>query len=469
MTATPPYSRQGERRIIARHASVVLVGQLAVMAFGVVDTVVAGRVSPAALAALAVGTAIYISVFIALTSVVQALLPLWAEMHGGQRHAEVGRTIRQSLYLVAMASVLGIVLLLSPGPLLRATSVPPDMQVEARAYLASLAWALPAALLFRLYSTFNQSLGRARAVTVVQLLGLVLKIPLSISLALGAGPIPALGAQGCGIATSVVNWTMVAVALWMLVRDPSYKPYRILAPIERPDWALQASFLRLGLPAGVTVFVEVTSFTFMTLLAARLGDVAAAAHQIASNFTAVLFMTPLSVAIAASARVSFWIGAGHPDRAQRLTFDSFWLLAVVAACFSAIVFAFRHTIATVYSVTPDVVAVAVMLLGWVAAYHWVDALQVLGVYVLRCWRINVAPMIAYSVLLWGIGLGGGYALAYEGFGPQRPPLQSPAAFWIGSIVALCLVNAVLWFLLWRVTRRPLGPSPSTHASATAAG
>lgn len=460
------YSRRNERRLILRHAGVVLVGQLAVMSFGVVDTVVAGRVSPSALAALAVGTAIYISVFIALTSVVQALLPVWAELHGARRHREMGRSIRQALYLVVAASGVGILALNHPGPLLQITHIPAGMQAEASAYLSSLAWALPPALLFRLYGTFNQSLGRARAVTLVQVAGLALKVPLSMLLAWGAGPIEPLGALGCGIATAIVNTLMLALASWWLLTDPAYRPFHIVARLEAPDWIQLRHFLRLGLPAGITVLVEVTSFTFMTLLAARLGEVAAAAHQIASNFTAVLFMTPMSIAIAASARVSFWIGAGHPHRAQRATFDSFLLVAGVAACFSAIIFILNEGVARAYSNTPEVVALAASLLLWVAAYHWVDALQVLGVYVLRCHRINIAPMITYSVLLWGLGLAGGYQLAYHGL-PGIAPMQSPAAFWISSIVALCLVNLVLGYLLLRVAHQLAPPSPARGARAAA--
>src|SRR6185369_11356930 len=112
-----------ELRTIARHAATVLVGQLAVMAFGVTDTIVAGRYSQQALAALSVGSAVYISVFVGLMGMLQALLPTWAELHGGERHHDVGRSVRQSLYLGAFGMLAGGWALLSPGPLLRWTEV----------------------------------------------------------------------------------------------------------------------------------------------------------------------------------------------------------------------------------------------------------------------------------------------------------------------------------------------------------
>ncbi len=134
-------TRAAELRTLGSHAGVVLAGQLAVMAFGVTDTVVAGRYAEDALAALSVGTAVYISVYVGLMGILQALLPVWAELHGSQRAADVGRSVRQALYLCAATIVVGMVALLSPGPLLDATGVPAPLQVEVRRYLAVLAWA----------------------------------------------------------------------------------------------------------------------------------------------------------------------------------------------------------------------------------------------------------------------------------------------------------------------------------------
>ena len=112
----------GERGLIARHAGTVLVGQLAVMAFGVTDTIVAGRYAESALAALSVGAAIFISVFVSLMGVLQALLPVWAELHGADRRSEVGRSVRQSLYLSGITIAIGMAVLLFPGAVLRSVS-----------------------------------------------------------------------------------------------------------------------------------------------------------------------------------------------------------------------------------------------------------------------------------------------------------------------------------------------------------
>lgn len=440
-----------ELRTIARHAGTVLVGQLAVMAFGVTDTIVAGRYSQQALAALSVGSAVYISIFVGLLGVLQALLPTWAELHGASRKEELGRSVRQALYLAGLTMGAGILALLFPGALLEWTQVPAALQGEVRNYLAVLTLALPPALLFRMYSTLNQSLGRPLLVTWLQIASLAVKVPLSIWFAFGGLGLQGRGAVGCAWATVVVNSVSILLAIWLLRTQTLYRPYAIWRRMERPDWHVIGQFARLGVPGGLAIMVEVTSFTLMALFIARQGTVASAAHQVAANLAAVLYMTPLSIAIATSARVSYWLGAGDHGRARLAIRTGFKLALVLSLGLSATMLLARHGIASVYAKSPEVAALAAGLLGWLAVYHLGDAAQVLCVFILRCYRVAVAPLVAYCVLLWGVGLSGGYLLAYRGIGTLAPQ-NSPLAFWQASTLALALLAPILLAILWRAVR-----------------
>jgi len=308
---------RGEGATIVRHASTVLVGQLAVMAFGITDTLVAGHFADTALAALSVGSATYITVHISLMGMLQALLPVWAELHGAGRQTAVGESVRQALYLCALTMAIGMVALFFPGPLLDWTQVPATLQAEVREYLTIVAVGLPASLLFRMYGTLNQSLGKPKLVTWVQVGALAVKVPLSIVLVLGMpGWFNPMGLAGCAWATLLVNYLMLGLALWLLKTQDFYRPYRIWSSLERPDWAQLKRFVQLGLPSGLAIGVEVTSFTLMSLFISRLGVVSTASHQIVSNMAAVLYMVPLALSIASSARVSYWLGAGDIQRAR---------------------------------------------------------------------------------------------------------------------------------------------------------
>ncbi|OYY85231.1 MAG: MATE family efflux transporter, partial [Polaromonas sp. 28-63-22] len=355
----------------------------ATIAYGVADTVIAGRYSDEALAALSVGSAFYISVYVGLIGVVQALLPRWAELHGAARHRELGWSLRQSLYLSGFIVAAGMAALLFPAPLL--------------------------------FSTFNQSLGKPLLVTWLQVGALGVKIPLSIWLVAGGGGVEPMGAVGCAWATLAVNYLLLALAFVLLRTQSLYRPYGLWRKIERPHWTEIGGFARLGVPAGLAYLVEVTSFTLMAIFIARLGVVGAASHQIAASVATVLYMVPLSMAIACSARVSFWLGAGHAQRAKDTVLLGLKLTAGYAVFLGFAVYLGRRLIPVWYSETPEIQVAAATLLAWVAFYHVADAGQAVSAFMLRCYRITIAPLAVYGVGLWGVGLYGGYLLTYKGF------------------------------------------------------
>jgi MATE family multidrug resistance protein len=440
-----------ERGLIARQAGTVLVGQVAVVAFGVIDTLVAGRHSEAALAALSVGSAVYITVFVMLMGLQQALLPLLSELHGADRPDEVGRQFRQSLYLWALNSAIGMVALLCPDPLLAWTEVPDALQPAVRDYLRILAWSLPPALLFRLFSTLNQSLGRPKSVTWIQVMALVLKVPLSFLLALGAGGWPGWGLEGCAYATLLVNLAMITMGAYLLSNRTFYQRYRLWHRLEAPDFQVLGQLARLGIPNAMSVTVEVTSFTLMALFIARLGTVASASHQIMTSLAALTYMVPLSFSIATSARVSYWIGAQRPAQAVRATRDGFVLVIGCALVVAIVLLALHTPIAQAYTRQASVALMAAGMISWLALYVLADAIQVMCFFILRCYRVTLAPLLIYCVMLWGGGLSGGYWLAYRGLADWAP-IQHPVAFWITSSLAL-VVASILMALLLRWTQR----------------
>lgn len=435
-----------ERKTILKHAGTVLAGQLAVVAFGVTDTIIAGRYDPHALAVLSVSSAIYITVYVTLIGVIQALLPLFAELFGGKKFEQIGRLFRQSLYLLMCISLLGLLVLLSPYVILQWTQVPIELHRDIEAYLGLQALALPAALFFRLYSSLNQSIGKPRLVTWLQIGGLMAKIPLSIALAFGVMGLAPMGLMGCALATVLVT---VGMAIWAIVKmktSPLYEPFQLWQKLEPPDPAQLRQMARLGLPNGFSVLVEVTSFTLMALFIARLGTAASASHQIAASMTALLYMVPLSFSIAISARTSFWIGARNPLKMQEAIRIGFQFIALEALGLASLIWLFSDQIAALYAKDASVSAMAASLLITIGFYHLGDATQTLCFFILRCFKVTLLPMVLYSVMLWGVGLSGGYLLAYRGLlGVAAMP--SPQAFWIMSLLALLLVSAGLVYLV----------------------
>jgi MATE family multidrug resistance protein len=442
-----------EARTILRHASTVLVGQLAVMAFGIADTLIAGRYSASALAALSVGSSIYISIYVALNGLMQALLPVWSELRGAGESKALGRSVRQALYLCGFVSLVGTLALCFPDPWLEYTQVPLELQADVRAYLQILAVAVGPSLLFRMYATLNQSLGKPLCVTGLQIVALGLKIPLSIALTLGFAGFPAQGVVGCAWATLIVNFWLMGMSIFYLRYLPLYKDYQIWNRMERPDWTMLKHFLQLGVPSALSLMVEVTAFTLMALFISRQGVVATASHQIATSLATVMYMVPLSLGIASSARVGFWMGAQQSRFAEQAAHTGLKLALTLALACSATLAYFSQALAQLFSTDAAVVMGATAVLAWVAFYHLMDAMQAVSVFILRCYRMTFLPLLIYCVMLWGVGLYGAYVWAYQGFAswPAKPEVVT---FWATSSFALGLVSvAFVSLVLWSAKQR----------------
>jgi len=446
-----------DARRIGTLAWPVFVGQVSVLAFGTIDTVLAARHSAADLAALAVGSAAYITVFVGFMSVVLALGPIAGQLYGAGQHAQAGRQLHQAVWVALATALVGSTLLVFPQPFLALARAPEAVGDKVRGYLLALACSLPASLLFTVYRGFNTAVSRPKAVMVLQLGGLALKLPLSAALVFGvpALGVPDMGVVGCGIATALVMWTQVLCAAFMLRRDTFYAPFELFGRgLDAPDRRALAAHLRLGVPMGATTLVEVSGFTFMTIFIARLGTEAVAGHQIAVNLVVLLFMVPMALANATGTLVAQRLGARDAADARGLARHGAVLTVALALACGGIVAALRGPLVGLYTQHPAVAAAAMPLLAWVAVFHLADASQTYAGVVLRAWRIATITFVVNAVAMWGVGLAGGYVLAFDLWPGGTPAsLRGAPGFWAAATAGLVLAALALGAVLVRLLRR----------------
>jgi MATE family multidrug resistance protein len=455
LAGSSPSWRDSASRILPL-AWPVFIAQLAVIAFGTLDTLLVARYASLDLAALAVGSAAYITVFIGFMGVVVAAGPIIGQFFGAKKLHEAGHQLHQAAWLALGLAVIGCTLLVFPWPFLALSQAPPEVEAQVRQYLTALAFALPAALLFTAYRGFNNAVSRPKAVMVIQLAGLGLKLPLSAALVFGvpALGIPELGVMGCGIATALAMWAQVVAGLWVLKRDSFYAPFALGgAGLRPPDRQAIAAQLRLGLPMGASILIEVTGFAFMAIFIVRLGATSVAGHQLAANMVSVLFMLPLALGNATGTLVAQRIGARDLRAARRIGWHGLQIGVCLAAALGALVYTLRHSVLRLYTDDAAVIAAALPLLAWVVLFHVADAAQCVASFVLRAYRIATIPMFIFAVSLWGVGLGGGYVLAFDITGLTPPALLGARGFWTASTLGLVLAALGLAGLLSLVLKR----------------
>lgn len=458
-SSSPPSAQQPApayrdiARALLHHAWPVLVAQVLAMGMMIADTIITGHYSTADLAGVAVGNGLYVSVVMLLVGILQAVAPTIAHHVGAGRIRQIAPSLHQGFWLALMLALPGCALLAWPQALLDFARVPPDIAAGAGSYLQATAFGLPAALFYRTFSAFNNAIGRPRVLMMLSLLALSLHIPLAWALTHGsfsAFGLPALGGVGCGISSSIVSWIGVSCAFFYLQRGKAYQPYQLFARLHPPRIRELAALMRLGLPMGLSTFIEITSFTLVALFAARLGSEAVAGHRIIANLSALTYMLPLAMSIATLVLVGQAAGARDWARATATVKVSLVLSAALAVAVGAVLWLLRAPVIGLSTSDPAVQAVALSLVVYVCVYQLTDSIQTVAAHALRGYKITLLPMVLHTLSFWGIGLAGGYWASYHAFGRELAP--SIAGFWQASVVATVLASLLFGWLLRRVIR-----------------
>lgn len=436
-----------QTRQIIGHAWPILVAQLASMGMMVIDTVLLGHHSTVDLAAVAVGGGIYIAVVFALVGILQAVAPIVTHHVGARRHGEIAGTLQQAVWLGLLLAVPGILLLCFPDPILRLSTIEPEVEATLRAYLRVLAWGMPAALLYRTFYSFCNALRQPRPLMLISFGNTLIHAALASQLVNGTFGAP-LGAIGCGISNVLVNWLACAAAALWIARAPALAAVKAFANWQPPRLGAMRELLRLGLPMGFSNFVEITSFTLIALFVAQLGATAVAGHRIVANLAAICYMLPLALAIATLALVGQAAGARDWSRARAAIKSGMLLAAGLSTLTGGLLWLSARPLVFTYSSDPAVRAIALSLIGYIAIYQFFDAVQTIAAYALRGYKITLAPMLVHILAFWGIGLGGGWWLAF-----RLPEPMGVEGFWLASLLSLVVAALAIGSILLWVWRR----------------
>jgi MATE family multidrug resistance protein len=262
-----------------------------------------------------------------------------------------------------------------------------------------------------------------------------------------------MGAAGCALATTLVNWLIAAMAWLGVGRSADYRPYLVFERWSWPRWADQRRLLGLGLPIGGTFLVDVTAFTFMALFVARLGAVTSAAHQIAANVAAVMYMLPLATGTAVGVLVAQALGARNFTLARSTGVTGLVLGFGIAATSATLLVLGATRVAAFYSSDDRVRDLAASLLVLVSGYHLFDALQAVNVNTLRGYKRAVVPLMINATGMWVVGLAGGVVVGLTDVAMLRaigvPTPLGVRGFWLAAIVgmAIATVGIIVYFLI----------------------
>ena len=440
-----------ELRTTAVLAGPLVAGHVATGMIGLVDGLIAGRHGTGTLAAVSVGTALFWLPIMIPMGTLMALPPTVSQLDGAGRRGEIGAVFRQAMWLAALLGALMFALLTAAVHLLEPMGIAAEIRPGAADFLRGIRWGVPALTLYYCMRYLSDGLHWTLPTMVFGFGGLLLLVPAGYALTFGAFGFAERGAGGLGLASALVLWAQAIGFFVYLWCSPRFAPLRLFERFDAPDPRRIGELLRVGLPIGVTVAMEGGLFVATALLIGRLGQLEAAAHQIAVNISSLCFMIPFGVAEATTVRVGHAYGGGLGRAGvRRAALAGLALVLATQVTSAGVLLTGSQLLAGLYTSDAAVVGLGASLLLLAAVYQIPDGIQVISAGALRGLKDTRVPMLLAAISYWAVGMALGAWLGLGlGWGPR--------GMWIGLIAGLSMAAVLLGSrFLWRSAR--VGPT-----------
>lgn len=448
-----------EFKHLVRLAAPLLTAQLLVTGTSTVDTIMAGNYHANDLAGVAIGSSVWMPLYLFISGLLIATTSMVARFHGAEETKSIVNTVHQSVWLAMAISVVCMLVLFNADILLAWMSVEAEFAVITDGYLNAMAFGAPGAVLFGCMRAFTEGMGRTKPFMISSALAFLLNIPLNYVLIYGEWGFPELGGVGCGWATAFSMWFQVLVLGWFVSRTRKYNKVALLRGWQKPDIAKIKSIANLGLPIALAVFAEVSIFSMVALLLAPLGAVMVAGHQIALSASHLIFIFPLSLSQAVTIRVGYYLGRKQQLRANLVARTGIGAAGLMALGSLSLILTFRETVVGFYTQDATVQAVALSLFLWMAIYQFPDHIQIAANASLRAYQDSRIPLMLILLCYWGIALPLGYILAHTDW---LMPAQGAQGFWMALVVGLTGTAVLLGGRLLVIARIPVKTAAEAH-------
>ncbi|MCZ8535873.1 MATE family efflux transporter [Paenisporosarcina quisquiliarum] len=428
----------------------ILVTQVALYLVSFFDILMSSRYGSEDLAGVAVGSSLWVPVYTGLAGILLAVTPIVAQLVGAKKKEEVKLVVQQGLFLsLALSTIVIVILLFLLEPLLQSMTLEPRVETIAKSYLYAMIIGIIPLFAYNVLRSYMDALGKTRVTMIITLLSAPINVFFNYLLIFGKFGFPELGGAGAGYASAITYWLIFLIALGVAHYQSPFKQYELFNNWERVQFSKWRDISKIGVPIGLSIFAETSIFSAVTLMMSTYSTAVISAHQIALNFTSLLYMVPLSISIGATVLVGFEVGAKRFHDAKIYS----WLsvsTAIIFSFFSAcILFFFREQIAGLYTTDVTVIQLTIQFFIFAALFQLSDAIQAPVQGSLRGYKdVNVTFIMAI-ISYWVIGLPIGYLLSkFTDFGPF--------GYWIGLIIGLTAGAITLSLRLIKIQRKKHG-------------
>ncbi len=439
-----------ESRAFFKLAIPLASAQLAQFAVGFVDTIMMGHLSTAALAAGGLASATFQMSLTVVTGFVMSVGVLAAEAYGAGKKERLAGLARQGLWLSLLISLPFMVLLWQMTPVLKALRQPEAVVILAQHYFSWVAAGVLPALGFAMLRGYLSAFSLANVVTGIVVIGTVFNIACNYVLGFGKLGFPRMELAGLGLGSALSFWLMFGLFAIYILRHPELSRYRFWRGWKHPNGAILMRLLAVGLPIAVTLTLELGMFLAVSYMAGSLGTEVLAAHQIAFQTMALIFMVPLGMSQAVTARVGLWFGRVDRAGTRRAGFVAIAAAISFLSMTAIALFLGRRIMIGLFIDLQDpqnapVIALAMNLLLVSAIAQIIDGVQRVTMSALYGLQDTRVPMLLSAIAFWGIGITSGYLLGFvAGWGA--------VGLWIGQYTGVTVAGVIFVWRFHRLTR-----------------
>ncbi|WP_299022596.1 MATE family efflux transporter [uncultured Photobacterium sp.] len=422
-----------ETRQLLKLAIPVLIASIAQTSMSFVDTVMAGGVSATDMAAVSVAASIWLPSILFGVGLLIALVPIVAQLNGSGKKDRIPFEVQHGFVLASIVSVPIMLVLYNAGVLIQFMDVEATLAAKTIGYMHAVLFAVPAFLFFQTLKSFSEGLSMTIPAMIIGFIGLGANIPLNWIFVYGKFGAPELGGVGCGVATAIVYWLMLFSMLIYVQLNKHLNRVGLFTTWHKLQLKAVIRLFKLGFPVAASIFFEISLFAAIALLISPLGSIIVASHQIAINFSSLVFMLPMSLGAALSIRVGHLLGKKDLEEARIASHCGLLVALLMSMTTATLTILFREEIALLYTDNPDVITLAGQLLFLAAVYQCTDAIQVVAAGALRGYKDMRAIFIRTFIAYWILGLPIGYTLGMTDLVVEA---MGPHGFWTGNIVGL---------------------------------
>ncbi|MBM7679575.1 MATE family multidrug resistance protein [Gracilibacillus alcaliphilus] len=429
----------------------ILITQVCMYLMNFFDTIMSGQASSVDLAGVAIGSSLFVPVQMTMVGIMMAMSPIVAQLTGAQQQDKIKTTVQQGIYLaVALGLIITVIGAFLLDPVLSLMDLESEVAHIAKYYIIFMGLGMVPLFIYNLLRSYVDGLGHTRISMFIILISLPINIILNYLFIFGKFGFPALGGIGAGVASGLTFFINAFIAIYIVHYVRPFREHKILHQLQKPDFKQWFIHLKLGVPIGFSIFFEVSIFSAVTMMLSSYSTNTIAAHQAAMNFASLLYMIPLSIAMALTITVGFELGASRIKDARIYSYMGIVSGIAIAIIAGGLIYLLDNQVASLYSTDPEVLALTKQFLYYAIFFQFADAVGAPVQGILRGYKdVNVTFWMSL-VSYWLIGLPSGWLLAnytaLDAFG-----------YWLGLIIGLSAGAITLfgrmYYMQWQLSRQ----------------